>query len=119
MTHHLQPPHAGWFCLRVDVRASVRDAQNANANERKEKEKEKEKDGTKKSATRLTFESIKSFHVGGAVSLRNVFVSETPFDEESAPAETRASTKPDAVITWLDAGPVDESFRTRENERSV
>jgi WD40 repeat protein len=118
VTHHLQPPHAGWFCLRVDVRASVRDAQNANANERKELEKEK--GGTKKSATRLTFESIKSFHVGGAVSVRNVFVSETPFDEESAPAETRASTKPDAVITWLDAGPVDESFmRTRENERSV
>ena len=57
VTHHLQPPHAGWFCLRIDARASVREAQNAN-------ERKDGKDGT----SRLTFESIKSFHVGGAVA---------------------------------------------------
>ena len=40
--------------------------------------------------------------------MRGVYVASEPFDEESAPSETRASTKPDAVVTWLDAGPVDE-----------
>ena len=103
VSHHLQPPHAGWFCVRVDARASLRDALERG-----------EVDGDAES---LTFESIKSFQIGGAVAVRGVFVGAAPFDEESAPAETRASTKPDATLAWLDAGPVDEYYPDDEDEK--
>ena len=103
--HHLQPPHAGWFCVRVDARASLRDAL--------------ERGELGGDAARLTFESIKSFQIGGAVAVRDVLVGAAPFDEESAPAEARASTKPDATLTWLDAGPVDERRDARDATTTI
>ena len=99
VSHHLQPPHRGWFCVRIDARASLRCLATERATEHASNASD---------AARLTFESIKSFQIGGAVAVRGVYVASEPFDEESAPSETRASTKPDAVVTWLDAGPVDE-----------
>jgi hypothetical protein len=116
VSHHLQPPHRGWFCVRIDARASLRCLATERATGRATER------ASNASDARLTFESIKSFQIGGAVAVRGVYVASEPFDEESAPAETRASTKPDVVVTWLDAGPVDEypacSGESRRGRRS-
>ena len=64
-------------------------------------------------AKTLTFESVRSVQLGGGISVRNVFVCDEVYDEESAPEEMRLSSKPDATSEWIDAGDVAPSRASR------
>ena len=91
-----EPIARGWVTARFDLRAWL-------------------KKGQKKGdvAKTLTFESVRSVQLGGGISVRNVFVCDEVYDEESAPEEMRLSSKPDATSEWIDAGDVAPSRASR------
>ena len=102
---HLAPEHAGWYCVRLDVNASLRRVAGVDT------EATDETDSS--SPSPLVFESVRGFQIGGRVSIRNVFVTNKPYDEESCPDEMLLTKKPGVEVFWVDAGVVEEYGRGR------